>query len=52
MFETVKNFLEKDQIVKPLWLGETSSAYGGGAYGLSDRQDRPLHISNYMYFDI
>lgn len=37
MFETVSRFLKENRIEKPLWLGETSSAYGGGAKGLSDR---------------
>ena len=37
MMKTIKRFLDENSIKKPLWLGETSSAYGGGAHGLSDR---------------
>ena len=37
MIQTVGNFMKKRNIQKPLWLGETSSAWGSGAPGLSDR---------------
>ena len=37
MIQTVGNFMKKRKIQKPLWLGETSSAWGSGAPGLSDR---------------
>jgi heparanase 1 len=46
MFETVNFFLSKHEIKKPLWLGETSSAYGGGATGLSDR-----FVAGYQWLD-
>ena len=37
MIQTVGNFMKKRNIQKSLWLGETSSAWGSGAPGLSDR---------------
>ena len=37
MMNTIQRFLDENGIKKPIWLGETSSAYGGGAHGLSDR---------------
>ena len=46
MFRTVQKFLMKKRIVKPLWLGETSSAYGGGAHGLSDR-----YVGSFLWLD-
>ena len=46
MFRTVQKFLKKKRIAKPLWLGETSSAYGGGAHGLSDR-----YVGSFLWLD-
>ena len=46
MFKTVQQFLNKKKIRKHLWLGETSSAYGGGAHGLSDR-----YVGGYLWLD-
>ena len=43
MMKTIKRFLDSNGISKPLWLGETSSAYGGGAHGLSDRYGKHTH---------
>ena len=37
LINTVGKFLKKRGIDKPLWLGETGSAFGGGAPGLSNR---------------
>lgn len=34
---TLNYILQKEDPGVPRWLGETSSAYGGGAPGLSDR---------------
>jgi len=46
MIQTVGNFMKKRNIQKPLWLGETSSAWGSGAPGLSDR-----YIATYLWLD-
>ena len=46
MFKTVQRFLNKRKIQKHLWLGETSSAYGGGAHGLSDR-----YVGGFLWLD-
>ena len=46
MFLTVQQFLKKKNISRPLWLGETSSAYGGGAHGLSDR-----YVGGFLWLD-
>lgn len=44
--QTVKDIVNEFNITKPLWLGETSSAYGGGAPDLSDR-----FISSFLWID-
>nr|XP_040026208.1 heparanase-like [Gasterosteus aculeatus aculeatus] len=39
LIQKTKDVLQEVQMVspeKPVWLGETSSAFGGGAAGLSD----------------
>ncbi|XP_031143738.2 heparanase [Sander lucioperca] len=44
-----KEVLQKVKLVspeKPVWLGETSSAYGGGAVGLSD-----TFVAGFMWLD-
>ena len=42
----LNKFLAKKNINLPMWLGETSSAYGGGAPGLSDR-----YIAGFLWLD-
>ena len=42
----LNNFLVKKGIDIPIWLGETSSAYGGGAPGLSDR-----YVAGFLWLD-
>ncbi len=32
-FQKIDDYLAKNSMKKPMWLGETSSAYGGGAHG-------------------
>ena len=39
-------FLNNNRIKLPIWLGETSSAYGGGAPGLSDR-----YVAGFSWLD-
>ena len=46
MVKTVGTFLQQNDIQKPLWLGETSSAYGGGAKGISDR-----YVAAFLWLD-
>lgn len=46
MIDTVNYFLAQSKIRKPLWLGETSSAYGGGAHGLSDK-----YVGSFLWLD-
>ena len=46
MVKTVGTFLQQNDIQKPLWLGETSSAYGGGAKGISDR-----YVAAFLWID-
>ena len=46
MMSTVEDFLAKNSMKRPLWLGETSSAYGGGAHGLSDR-----YVATFLWLD-
>lgn len=36
LLTTVNNIRSKTAPGRPIWLGETSSAYGGGSPGLSD----------------
>ena len=42
----LQNFLNNNRIDLPMWLGETSSAYGGGAPGLSDR-----YVAGFTWLD-
>ena len=46
MVDTIGTFLRQNGIKKPIWLGETSSAYGGGAFGLSDR-----YVAGFLWLD-
>ena len=46
MMKTIWNFLQQNGIQKPLWLGETSSAYGSGAKGISDR-----YVAGFLWLD-
>jgi len=46
ILDMVKNFTKQAQVFQPLWLGETSSAYGGGAHGLSNR-----FVAGYNWLD-
>lgn len=43
---TLNYILEKEDPGVPRWLGETSSAYGGGAPGLSDR-----YVAGFLWLD-
>ena len=46
MVKTIGTFLQQNGIQKPLWLGETSSAYSGGAKGISDR-----YVAGFLWLD-
>lgn len=45
-FDVALNILAETSPGKPFWLGETSSAFGGGAPGLSD-----VYIAGFMWMD-
>ena len=44
--QTVQAYLEAGNNSKPIWLGETGSASGGGAKGLSDS-----YVGGFLYLD-